>query len=75
MSSISLVFCVQIDYGSFSFNGWRLTLVDALDTMWIMDLRTEFAQALPIIANMTFHQEPVSSRFSICLHNVCSYAV
>ena len=59
MSSISLVFCVQIDYGSFSFNGWRLTLVDALDTMWIMDLRHEFYDAMPLVANMTFSARKV----------------
>ncbi|KAJ3527859.1 hypothetical protein NM688_g8069 [Phlebia brevispora] len=37
-----------------NFNGWGLTLIDALDTMWIMDLREEFYDALPLVANMTF---------------------
>ncbi len=37
-----------------SFNGWGVTLIDALDTMWIMDLREEFYRTLPLIANLTF---------------------
>ncbi|KAI9062582.1 glycoside hydrolase family 47 protein [Trametes sanguinea] len=37
-----------------NFNGWRLTMVDSLDTMLIMDLRQEFYETIPIIANMTF---------------------
>ncbi|KAI0741365.1 glycoside hydrolase [Daedaleopsis nitida] len=37
-----------------NFNGWRLTLVDSLDTMLVMGLDREFQDAVPIIANMTF---------------------
>lgn len=37
-----------------SFNGWGLSLVESLDTMWIMDLQEDFMDALPVIANMTF---------------------
>ncbi|CDO68395.1 Glycoside Hydrolase Family 47 protein [Trametes cinnabarina] len=37
-----------------NFNGWRLTLVDSLDTMLIMGLDEEFHKTIPIIANMTF---------------------
>ncbi|KAH9852168.1 seven-hairpin glycosidase [Lenzites betulinus] len=37
-----------------NFNGWRLTLVDSLDTMFIMGLHDEFRETIPIIANMTF---------------------
>ncbi|CCM04166.1 uncharacterized protein FIBRA_06328 [Fibroporia radiculosa] len=37
-----------------NFNGWGVTLVDGLDTMWIMGLRREFQQAMPVVANMTF---------------------
>lgn len=38
-----------------NFNGWGLQLIDALDTMWIMDLKDEFLDAMPLVANMTFH--------------------
>ncbi|KAI0630670.1 seven-hairpin glycosidase [Trametes polyzona] len=37
-----------------NFNGWRLTLVDSLDTMLIMGLEDEFRETIPILANMTF---------------------
>ncbi|KAI0675913.1 seven-hairpin glycosidase [Trametes maxima] len=37
-----------------NFNGWRLTMVDSLDTMLIMGLHDEFRETIPIIANMTF---------------------
>ncbi|OJT12443.1 Endoplasmic reticulum mannosyl-oligosaccharide 1,2-alpha-mannosidase [Trametes pubescens] len=37
-----------------NFNGWRLTLVDSLDTMLIMGLHDEFRETIPTLANMTF---------------------
>ncbi|EKM50182.1 glycoside hydrolase family 47 protein [Phanerochaete carnosa HHB-10118-sp] len=37
------------------FNGWGLQLIDALDTMWIMGLRDDFQDAMPLVAAMTFH--------------------
>jgi len=40
-----------------NFNGWGVTLIDGLDTMWIMGLHREFYQAIPIVANMTFSLE------------------
>ncbi|RPD52651.1 seven-hairpin glycosidase [Lentinus tigrinus ALCF2SS1-7] len=40
-----------------NFNGWRLTLVDSLDTMLLMGLHDEFREAVPILANMTFALE------------------
>ncbi|RDX54010.1 seven-hairpin glycosidase [Lentinus brumalis] len=40
-----------------NFNGWRLTLVDSLDTMLLMELHDEFREAVPILANMTFALE------------------
>ena len=43
----------------FSFNGWRLTMVDSLDTMLIMGLHDEFERSIPIIANMTFALDEV----------------
>ncbi|KAH9951155.1 glycoside hydrolase [Amylocystis lapponica] len=38
-----------------NFNGWGVTLVDGLDTMWIMDLRHEFYDTMPIFAKMNFY--------------------
>ncbi len=43
-----------------SFNGWRLTLVDSLDTMIVMGLHEEFRDAVPVLANMTFELKEVS---------------
>ncbi|OBZ66679.1 Mannosyl-oligosaccharide 1,2-alpha-mannosidase IC [Grifola frondosa] len=37
-----------------NFNGWSVTLIDALDTMWIMGLHDEFQEVIPIIAEKTF---------------------
>ena len=44
-----------------SFNGWGVTLIDGLDTMWIMGLYDEFYDAIPIVANMTFPMAEVSN--------------
>lgn len=43
----------------FSFNGWGVTLVDGLDTMWIMGLYDDFYRTMPIFANMTFSLDEV----------------
>ncbi|KAJ3575539.1 hypothetical protein NP233_g1040 [Leucocoprinus birnbaumii] len=40
--------------GSNKFNGWGVTLYDALDTMWIMDLKEEFQHALELISKQEF---------------------
>ncbi|RMZ91268.1 hypothetical protein DV736_g1506, partial [Chaetothyriales sp. CBS 134916] len=36
------------------FNGWGATLVDALDTMWIMGLQDEFNDAIDMVAKIDF---------------------
>ena len=36
------------------FNGWGATLVDALDTLWIMGLQTEFEEALTYVEEIDF---------------------
>lgn len=36
------------------FNGWGATLVDALDTLWIMDLRDEFSEAVDAVKTIDF---------------------
>ena len=36
------------------FNGWGATLVDSIDTLWIMQLKDEFSVALDVIKNIDF---------------------
>ncbi|KAF2086264.1 glycoside hydrolase family 47 protein [Saccharata proteae CBS 121410] len=36
------------------FAGWGATLVDALDTLWIMDLKTEFEEAVQAVGKIDF---------------------
>ncbi|KAJ5781640.1 CAZyme family GH47 [Penicillium psychrosexuale] len=36
------------------FNGWGATLVDSLDSLWIMQLKDEFSEALDLIKNIDF---------------------
>ncbi|KAK7433318.1 hypothetical protein QQZ08_000257 [Neonectria magnoliae] len=36
------------------FGGWAATLVDSLDTLWIMDLKDEFTEAVDAIGNIDF---------------------
>jgi Glycosyl hydrolase family 47 len=42
-----------------SFNGWGLSIVDSLDTMWLMGLYEHFDGGLAAIANVTFSMPPV----------------
>jgi mannosyl-oligosaccharide alpha-1,2-mannosidase len=44
---------------SFSFNGWGVTLYDALDTMWIMGLHDMFRDSLETVAKADFYLKPV----------------
>ncbi|KAF9453575.1 glycoside hydrolase family 47 protein [Macrolepiota fuliginosa MF-IS2] len=37
-----------------NFNGWGVTLYDALDTMWIMGLHDEFRDSLGLVAKTNF---------------------
>ncbi|KIJ59220.1 glycoside hydrolase family 47 protein [Hydnomerulius pinastri MD-312] len=37
-----------------NFNGWAVTLIDALDTLWIMGLHDQFHDAIPTVAQMSF---------------------
>lgn len=36
------------------FNGWGATLVDSLDTLWIMDMREDFSEAVDAIRKIDF---------------------
>jgi mannosyl-oligosaccharide alpha-1,2-mannosidase len=40
--------------GGESFGGWGATLVDSLDTLWIMGLRGEFYEAVEAVASIDF---------------------
>src|SRR6266480_1731215 len=44
-----------------NFNGWGATMVDALDTMWIMGLKAEFKNVTEYLADIDF----TSSRMEI----------
>ncbi|KAL4934031.1 class I alpha-mannosidase 1A [Aspergillus undulatus] len=37
-----------------TFNGWGATLVDSLDTLWIMDLKQEFSMAVDYVKRIDF---------------------
>jgi mannosyl-oligosaccharide alpha-1,2-mannosidase len=45
-----------------TFNGWAATLVDSLDTMWMMGLKREFEEAVDFVGKIDFK---TSSRGSI----------
>lgn len=40
------------------FNGWGATLVDSLDTLWIMDMTEEFEKAVEAVKQIDFHTSP-----------------
>ena len=44
------------------FNGWAVSLFDSLDTMWIMGLRHEFAEAVDSIRYFEFNATKVSNQ-------------
>lgn len=39
-----------------TFGGWAATLVDSLDTLWIMDLKDDFRQAVDAVVHVDFSQ-------------------
>lgn len=41
--------------GKNTFSGWGATLVDAADTLWIMDLKEDFAEAVAAIARINWN--------------------
>lgn len=40
------------------FNAWGATLVDALDTLWIMEMREEFEAAVEVVKKIDFTTSP-----------------
>jgi mannosyl-oligosaccharide alpha-1,2-mannosidase len=57
--------------GGFSdqFSGWAATLVDSLDTLWILGLREEFDEAVDAVAKIDFGQS-TSSRVNTFETNI-----
>ncbi len=40
------------------FNNWGATLIDSLDTLWMMDLKEEFEEAVEAVKNIDFTTSP-----------------
>ncbi|KAF2728052.1 glycosyl hydrolase [Polyplosphaeria fusca] len=40
-----------------TFGGWGATLVDSLDTLWIMDLKSEFEEAVDAVTQIDFRPD------------------
>ncbi|KXJ91552.1 glycoside hydrolase [Microdochium bolleyi] len=47
--------------GKDTLGGWRATLVDSLDTLWIMDLREDFYEAVAATVTIDFASTSVAS--------------
>ncbi|KAH8696646.1 glycosyl hydrolase family 47 protein [Talaromyces proteolyticus] len=43
------------------FGGWGATLVDSLDTLWIMDMRDEFREAVAAVVSIDFEHTTLGS--------------
>ncbi|KAF2714121.1 glycoside hydrolase family 47 protein [Pleomassaria siparia CBS 279.74] len=43
-----------------TFGGWAATLIDALDTLWIMGFREEFASAIKDVESINFGSTPMA---------------
>ncbi len=44
-----------------TFGGWAATLVDSLDTLWIMDLKEEFWEAVDAVAKIDFRASTIDT--------------
>ncbi|KAH6904718.1 hypothetical protein BKA70DRAFT_1565676 [Coprinopsis sp. MPI-PUGE-AT-0042] len=47
-----------------AINGWSLTAVEALSTMWLMDMKTGFGRTVRILERKTFTNPATTSPFS-----------
>jgi Glycosyl hydrolase family 47 len=50
-----------------SLNGWSLSYIDSLDTLWLMGLHEEFDDALAVVANITFSMPSVRNALTYAL--------
>lgn len=60
------------------FNGWGVTVVDSLDTMWLMGLKEEFELGVTMVANTTFASKVVSlpaPPFHRTHNKICSFTL
>ncbi|RVX69392.1 hypothetical protein B0A52_06988 [Exophiala mesophila] len=44
-----------------NYGGWAATLIDSLDTLWIMGFKDEFKEAVRAVATLDFNDTPESS--------------
>ena len=56
-----------------SFNGWCLSYIESLDTLWVMGLYEEFDGALAVVTNITFFMPAVSSPFLRYTHTTQNF--
>lgn len=56
--------------GRDQFSGWAATLVDALDTLWIMGLRDEFDEAVAAVATIDFGKAATNPRVNMFETNI-----
>ena len=52
----------------YSFNGWAVTMVDSLDTMYLMGLDKEFKRGLDLVKQTAYAKHNVGS-FSLAFRN------
>lgn len=55
-----------------TFGGWAATLVDSLDTLWIMDMKTEFWEAVEAVAKIDWAvtQETACNMFETTIRHL-----
>ncbi|KAI9460740.1 seven-hairpin glycosidase [Russula earlei] len=54
-----------------NFNGWSLSYIESLDTLWLMGLYEEFDSALAVVANVSFTLPP--NRYAPFFETVIRY--
>jgi len=58
--------------GRNKFNGWCATIVDALDTMWIMDLKDEFNLSREFVSKLNFtNSDSETNVFETIIRYLC----
>lgn len=53
----------------YSFNGWGVTVVDSMDTMYLMGLHKEFSDAVEYVSTMTFDLKGVCTSTAVLYDN------
>lgn len=62
--------------GKNTFGGWAATLVDSLDTLWIMDLKEEFWEAVQAVATINWSdtEETACNLFETTIRHLGGYS-